>query len=87
MEKLVDRLYYNSPDKLRAVENEIQKILDTEFIFFPIGTPEESWYVKNYVHGIRPQSFLPGQEIVFNLLEKSYLKEGYRRSSEPKTVL
>jgi ABC-type transport system substrate-binding protein len=49
MEKLIDRLYDSAPDKLRAIETEIQKILETESVFFPIGTPEESWYVKNYV--------------------------------------
>lgn len=75
MEKLIDRLYYSAPDKLRAVETEIQKILDAESVFFPIGTPEESWYIKNYVLGIRPQSFFPGKEMVFNLLSKSYFKE------------
>jgi hypothetical protein len=46
---LIDRLYYNSPDRLRAVETEIQKILASESLFYPIGTPEESWYIKNYV--------------------------------------
>lgn len=49
MEKLIDRLYYNAPDKLRAVETEIQRILESESILFPIGTPEEAWYIKNYV--------------------------------------
>lgn len=49
MEKLIDRLYYNSPDKLRILETEIQKILDAESLFFPLGTPEESWYLKKYV--------------------------------------
>jgi hypothetical protein len=49
MEKLIDRLYYSAPDRLRAVETEVQKILDAESVFFPIGTPEESWYIKNYV--------------------------------------
>ncbi|MEI6711016.1 MAG: hypothetical protein WCK88_01930 [bacterium] len=49
MEKLTERLYYNSPDKLRTIEAEIQGILESESIFFPIGTPEESWYIKKYV--------------------------------------
>ncbi len=49
MEKLIDRLYYNAPDKLRVVETEIQRILESESILYPIGTPEESWYIKNYV--------------------------------------
>lgn len=49
MEKLIERLYYNAPDKLRTIETEIQRILESESIFFPLGTPEESWYIKNYV--------------------------------------
>lgn len=49
LEKLIERLYYNAPDKLRALETEIQKILESESIVFSLGTPEESWYVKNYV--------------------------------------
>lgn len=87
MEKLIEKLYYNAPDRLRAIETEIQKILESESIFFPIGTPEESWYVKNYVLWVRPPSFFPGKEMMFDLIAKSYFKEGYQRSSEPKTVL
>ena len=49
MEKLIDRLYYDAPDKLRSIETEIQKILESESVVFPLGTPEESWYIKNYV--------------------------------------
>lgn len=49
LEKLTDRLYYNAPDRLRSLQTEIQKILDNESIFFPLGTPQESWYIKNYV--------------------------------------
>jgi hypothetical protein len=49
MEKLVERLYYNAPDRLRTIETEIQKILDSESVLFSLGTPEESLYIKNYV--------------------------------------
>lgn len=49
MEKLVERLYYNAPDRLRTIEAEIQKILDSESVLFSLGTPEESLYIKNYV--------------------------------------
>jgi|GEM_PF-639622 len=87
MEKLVERLYYNAPDRLRVIQSEIQKILESESILVTLGTPEESWYIKNYVLGVRPPSFFPGKELVFDLIEKSYFKEGYKRSSEPKTIL
>lgn len=85
-EKLIDRLYYNSPDKLRTLETEIQKILESESIVFPLGTPEESWYIKNYVLGVSFPSFFSGKEMMSDIIAKSYFKEGYRRSSEPKTV-
>lgn len=87
MEKLIERLYYNAPDRLRVIETEIQKILESESVLFPLGTPEESWYIKNYVLGVEPPSFFPGREMVFELVAKSYYKEGYQRSTEPKTVL
>lgn len=86
MEKLIAKLYYNSPDKLRGVETEIQKILESESVFFPLGTPEESWYIKNYVLGVHSPSFFSGKEMMFNILSKSYFKEGYQRSADPKTI-
>lgn len=86
MEKLIAKLYYNSPDKLRAIETEIQKILESEAVFFPLGTPEESWYIKNYVLGVSPSSFFSGKEMMFDILSKSYFKEGYKRSSDSKTI-
>jgi ABC-type oligopeptide transport system substrate-binding subunit len=85
-EKLIERLYYNSPDKLRNIETEIQKILESESIIFPLGTPEESWYIKNYVLGVTSSSFFSGKEMISDLVTKSYFKEGYKRSSEAKTV-
>ena len=87
MEKLVERLYYNAPDRLRTIEAEIQKILDSESVLFSLGTPEESLYIKNYVLWVRAPSFFSGKEMLFDLVAKSYFKEGYQRSSEPKTVL
>ncbi len=75
MEKLIDRLYYNAPDKLRGIESEIQKMLESESILVTLGTPEESWYIKNYVLGVRPPSFFTGKEMIFDLLAKSYFKE------------
>ncbi len=86
MEKLIAKLYYNSPDKLRGVETEIQKILESESVFFPLGTPEEFWYIKNYVLGVHSPSFFSGKEMMFDILSKSYFKEGYQRSSDPKTI-
>ncbi len=49
LEKLIEKLYYSAPDRLRNLEGEIQKILESESVFSPIGTPEEAWYIKNYV--------------------------------------
>lgn len=85
-EKLIERLYYNAPDKLRTLETDIQKILESESLVFPLGTPEESWYIKSYVLGVSPPSFFSGKEMMSDIIAKSYFKEGYRRSSEPKTV-
>lgn len=86
MEKLIGRLFYNSPDLLRTIETEIQKVLDAEAVFYPIGSPEEFWYIKKYALWIRPVSFFSGREMLSELIAKSYFKEGYKRSDEPKTV-
>ncbi len=86
LEKLIERLYYNAPDKLRSLETEIQKVLESESVVFPLGTPEEAWYVKNYLLWVTSSSFFPGKEMMSDLIAKSYLKEGYQRSSESKTV-
>ena len=86
MERMTEQLYYGAPDKLRNFETNAAKILDQEAVFFPLASPYEFIYSKNTVLGLSIPEFLSGRESLVDILAKTYLKEGYKRSEESKTI-
>jgi hypothetical protein len=86
MERMTEQLFYGAPDKLRNFETNASKIIDQEAIFFPLASSLEYIYAKDTLLGFSAPEFLPGHELLIDILAKSYLKEGFTRSKEPKTL-
>lgn len=85
--RLIDRLYYGTPDRLRDVEINIQKILEREFVVYTFGSPYEYMGTKNTIRGIKIPEFLTGREMIIDIMSRGYFKEGFKLSSEPKNIL
>ena len=85
--RLTDRLYYSTPDRLRDVEINIQKILEREFAVYTFGSPYEYMGTKNTIRGIKIPEFLTGREMIIDIMSRGYFKEGFKLSSEPKDIL
>lgn len=75
MERITEQLFYGAPDKLRNFETNASKIIDQEAIFFPLASSLEYIYAKNTLLGFPAPEFLPGHELLVDILAKSYLKE------------
>lgn len=86
MERMTEQLYYSAPDKLRNYETNAAKILDQEAVFFGIASPYEFFHARKTVLGLSIPEFLSGREALVDILAKTYIKEGYRRSEESKTI-
>lgn len=65
----------------------IQKIFEKELVFYPLGSPYEYFTIKDAVLGVKTPEFLVGREMLPEVISRGYLKEGYKRSSEPKTFI
>jgi hypothetical protein len=85
--RLTDRLYYNAPDKLRDIQINIQKIMERESIIFTFGSPYEFLKTKETILGLKIPEFMAGREMLIDILSRGYFKEGFKRSSEPKSIL
>lgn len=85
--RLTDRLYYSTPDRLRDIQINIQKILEREFAVYTFGSPYEFIGTKNTIHGIKIPEFLTGREMLIDIMTRGYFKEGYKLSSEPKSII
>ena len=85
--RLTDRLYYTTPDKLRDIQLGIQKILERESIIFTLGSPFEYIETKDTILGLKIPEFMAGREMLVDITTRGYFKQGYRRSSETKTVI
>ncbi len=85
--RLTERLYYSIPDKLREIEISIQKILEDESAVFTFWAPYEYVATKRSLLGLNIPEFLAGRELLVDILSRSYFKEGYRKSEEPKTFI
>lgn len=85
--RLTDRLYYSTPDRLRDIQVNIQKILDREFIVYTLGSPYEYIGTKNTMRGVKIPEFLTGREMLIDIMTRWYFKEGYKLSSEPKNII
>lgn len=87
LSRLTDRLYYDAPDRLRDIQINIQKILEREFVIYTFGSPYEFMGTKNTLRGIKIPEFLAGREMLIDIMSRWYFKEGYKLSSEPKSVI
>lgn len=87
LSRLTDRLYYDAPDRLRDIQINIQKILEREFVIYTFGSPYEFIGTKNTLRGIKIPEFLAGREMLIDIMSRWYFKEGYKLSSEPKSVI
>lgn len=87
LSRLTDRLYYDAPDRLRDIQVNIQKILEREFVIYTFGSPYEFMGTKNTLRGIKIPEFLAGREMLIDIMSRWYFKEGYKLSSEPKSVI
>ncbi len=85
MERMTEQLYFGSPDKLRNYENNAEKILEQEAVFYPLVSPYEYIIAKDTVLWLSVPEFIPGRELLVEILSKSYFKQGYKRSEEQKT--
>lgn len=85
--KLTDRLYYNTPDKLRDLQLNIQKIIERESVLFTFGSPYEFMETKETILGLKFPEFMAGREMFIDILSRGYFKEGYKRSTEEKSIL
>lgn len=87
LSRLTDRLYYDAPDRLRDIQINIQKILEREFVVYTFGSPYEFMGTKNTLRGIKIPEFLAGREMLIDIMSRWYFKEGYKLSSEPKSLI
>lgn len=85
--RLTDRLYYNTPDKLRDLQLNIQKIMERESTVFTFGSPYEIVETKETILGLKIPEFMAGREMLIDILSRGYFKEGYKRSGEQKSIL
>ena len=85
IEKLTERLYYSNPDVLRTLQTNIQKYLEQESLVYPLGSPLERLSLKESILGRSVPEYIPGQELLVDILSKTYFKQGYRLSDTPKT--
>lgn len=85
--RLTDKLYYSSPDKLRDIQVNIQKILDREFAVYTLGSPYEYVWTKNTIKGFKIPEFITGRETLLDTLSRAYFKEWYKLSPEPKNII
>ena len=85
-ERMTDRLYYSIPDKLRSLQTSVEKIIEQDALLFSLGSPYEFLFAKESVIGLHVPAFLPGRAALMEILSDTYLKQGYKRSDEPKTV-
>ncbi|MCB9806524.1 hypothetical protein H6768_01240 [Candidatus Peribacteria bacterium] len=58
LSRLTDRFYYNSPDKLRDIQLNIQKILEKESVVYTFGSPYEFIGTKNTLLGLKIPEFI-----------------------------
>lgn len=86
LEKLTDRIYDTAPDKLRAVQININKTLEQESLVYALGSPYEYMYAKSSVLGRDVVEFIPGRELLIELVANTYFKEGYKREKDWKNV-
>jgi ABC-type transport system substrate-binding protein len=87
LDRISEHLYYHAPDKLRNYEISADKILNQEFLFFPLASQYGFIYVKDSVFGFNFPKFLPGHELLIDILSQAYLKKGYQQSSELKSII
>lgn len=85
--RLTDRLYYSSPDRLRDIQMNIQKILEREFTIYTLGSPYEFMGTKSTMQGVKIPEFITGREMLIDIMSRAYFKEGYKLSGEPKNVI
>lgn len=84
---MTDRLYYNTPDKLRDLQIGIQKILERESAIFVFGSPYEYVGTKNTILGLKIPEFIAGREMTVDIVSRGYFKEGFKRSDETKHIV
>jgi len=87
LSRLTDRLYYNTPDKLRDIQINIQKILERESAIYTFGSPYEFIGTKNTIRGLKIPEFLAGREMLIDIVSRGYFKEGYKLTSDPKNII
>ena len=85
--RLTDRLYYSSPDKLRDIQVNIQKILEREFAIYTLGSPYEFVGTKSTIKGLKIPEFIAGREMIIDTMSRAYFKKGYKLSPEPKNII
>lgn len=85
--RLTDRLYYSTPDRLRDIQVNIQKILEREFAVYTLGSPYEFIGTKNTIKGVKVPEFITGREMLVDIMSRAYFKEGYKLSTEPKNII
>ncbi len=86
LEKLTDRLYDTAPDKLRALQVNINKSLEQESLVYALGSPFEYMLAKPSLLGRDNVEFIPGRELLIELIANTYFKEGYKRETAWKSL-
>lgn len=86
LSKLTEKLYYNSPDKLRILESNIQKIIEKEEIIKTLGSPLRYINIKPTIQNISIPEFIVGNELLSDILARSYFKIWYKISDGEKSI-
>lgn len=87
LEKLTDRLYDSTPDKLRAIQVNINKTLEQESLVYALWSPYEYMLIKPSVLWRDMIEFTPGRELLIELVANTYFKEGYKREADGKDIV
>lgn len=87
LSKLTEKLYYNTPDKLRMLQTNILQILEKESVLVTLGSPYEYIAAKPSILELKVPEFIIGRELLSEVLSRSYFKIWYKRSEEQKTLI
>lgn len=75
LNRLTDRLYYTTPDKLRDIQLAVQKIMEREMLVFTLGSPYEYIETKESILGLKIPEFMAGREMLLDIISRGYFKE------------
>lgn len=87
VEKLTERLYYSNPDTLRTLQGNIQTFIQQEWLVYALGSPIEHVSIKENVRGKTVPEYIPGYEMLVDILSRTFFKQGYRMSEAPKNFV